>query len=156
MRVISILFSFTNQTQQMARDVCQTQRAMKGTRGQPSLNNPAFCTREAVSLCGTCDNLRRCYNKTMAYLEFTTPLTGSAERPPPTSQLIPLRRNLNFVKRATMLNRHADDALRQHHESHLWALAVRSKRNRCWGQCLAQQTRLASRVHEPQEIRIAL
>ena len=82
MRAIGVLFSFTNQTQQMARDVCQTQRAMKRTRGQPSLNKPAFCTREAVSLSGTCDNLRRCYNKTMAYLEFTTPLTGSAERPP--------------------------------------------------------------------------
>jgi hypothetical protein len=66
----------------MARDVCQTQRAPKRRRGQPSLNNPVFCTREAVSLSGTCDNLRRCYNKTMAYLEFTTPLTGSAERPP--------------------------------------------------------------------------
>ena len=46
----------------MARDVCQTQRAMKRTRGQPSLNNPAFCTKEAVSFCGSCDSLRRCYS----------------------------------------------------------------------------------------------
>lgn len=140
----------------MARDVCQTQRVMKRKRGQPSLDNPAFCTREAVPLRGPCDNLRHCYNKTMAYLESRHLWQA------PQSDRYQLRSSYRYVATWVLSsaqrcsNRHANDALRQHHESHLWALAVRGERNGCrgqWDQCFAQQTRLACTGHKRSESR---